>query len=127
VNPSTEAPATGGSPRQKIFLYSAIARPGNSGRPIVAHDGRIIGLVVEHSSPTASGAAAGVEQDRVDRLGRDVEDLKAKVEAPPFYRGIPSSEIMRALTDFGRRSSAHFEGIDQPEAPGEIAVVHYPM
>ena len=31
VNPAAETPATGGLPRQKTFLYSAIARPGNSG------------------------------------------------------------------------------------------------
>jgi S1-C subfamily serine protease len=27
------------------FLYSSIARPGNSGGPVVAQDGRVVGLV----------------------------------------------------------------------------------
>ncbi|CAJ1494229.1 serine protease [[Mycobacterium] kokjensenii] len=67
--------------RQKIFLYSAIARPGNSGGPIVAQDGRVIGLVVEdcgESPSTDAGPAAA-----------------------PFYRGIPSSEVIRALDELG--------------------------
>nr|WP_237394420.1 serine protease [Mycobacterium intracellulare] len=61
VNPAAETPAGGGPPRQKTFLYSAIARPGNSGGPIVAHDGRVIGLVVEDCSPTARAQAADYE------------------------------------------------------------------
>ena len=77
VNPA----ATTIPDRQKIFLYSAIARPGNSGGPIVAQDGRVIGIVVEdsvESSSTDSGPAGA-----------------------PFYRGIPSSEVIRALDELG--------------------------
>lgn len=87
VNPAT----TTIPDRQKIFLYSAIARPGNSGGPIVAQDGRVIGLVVEDSaeSPsTDSGPAAA-----------------------PFYRGIPCSEVIRALDDLG------FGGIVEMDTP----------
>jgi S1-C subfamily serine protease len=75
VNPA----ATTIPDRQKIFLYSAIARPGNSGGPIVAQDGRVIGLVVEDSteSPSTDAGPGGV----------------------PFYRGIPSNEVIRALDE----------------------------
>lgn len=77
VNPA----ATTIPDRQKIFLYSAIARPGNSGGPIVAQDGRVIGIVVEdsaESSSTDSGPAGA-----------------------SFYRGIASSEVIRALDELG--------------------------
>jgi S1-C subfamily serine protease len=58
----------------QYFYYSAVTRPGNSGGPIVAQDGRVVGIVA-HSA--------------YDK-GRD--------EAC-FYRGIPTREIVRALTD----------------------------
>jgi hypothetical protein len=42
---------------QDVFLYSAIARPGNSGGPIIARSGHILGIVTEdrfnHSHPHA--------------------------------------------------------------------------
>ena len=122
VNPAAETPAAGGLPRQKTFLYSAIARPGNSGGPIVAHDGRVIGLVVEDSSPSTSARAAGYEQprprsprERIDHLDREVEELKAKTFAPSFYRGIPSSEVVRALDYLGFGGLAK---LDEPPAGG---------
>jgi S1-C subfamily serine protease len=77
--------------RQKIFLYSAIARPGNSGGPIVAQDGRVIGLVVEDSAESQSTDAGPA--------------------AAPFYRGIPSSEVIRALDDID------FGGIVEMDTP----------
>jgi S1-C subfamily serine protease len=42
VNPSVRSQQDEG-----FFLYSAIARPGNSGGPIVAQDGRVVGLVTD--------------------------------------------------------------------------------
>jgi hypothetical protein len=78
------------------------------GGPIVAHDGRVIGLVVEDSLPAASAHAAGYEppppstpEERIKRLEREVDELNAKTRAPSFYRGIPSSEVIRALDDLG--------------------------
>lgn len=106
VNPATETPAGGGLPRQKTFLYSAIARPGNSGGPIVAQDGRVIGLVVEDSSAAASASAATQNDppprwswERLSSLEREVAELRAKAFAPAFYRGIPSGEVIKALND----------------------------
>jgi S1-C subfamily serine protease len=75
VNPATETIPD----RDKVFLFSAITRPGNSGGPIVAGDGRVIGLVVEDSAEAPS--------------------TESCPESAPFYRGIPSSEVIRALDD----------------------------
>ncbi|EHB53783.1 hypothetical protein MycrhDRAFT_4246 [Mycolicibacterium rhodesiae JS60] len=132
VNPATETPATVDAARQKIFLYSAIARPGNSGGPIVAHDGCVIGLVVETSSASANSSVARSHsltqspEGRVGELERKVENLEAQVSAGTFYRGIPASEIMRVLTDFGIRAAAKFVNVDPPDkGPNGIATVHF--
>ncbi|MGW0359213.1 S1 family peptidase [Nocardia nova] len=85
VNPSTPSMPT----RDPVFLYSATARPGNSGGPIVAGDGRVIGLVVEDSSDTQSSNGAPA--------------------ALPFYRGIPSTEVLRALNALGFDGLAKLE------------------
>jgi S1-C subfamily serine protease len=57
------------------FYYSAIARPGNSGGPIIAQDGRVVGLV---SDSTFDKGKPGVER---------------------FYRGVPTRQIVRALSE----------------------------
>jgi hypothetical protein len=92
VNPSAEAAAVGGYPRQATFLTSAIARPGNSGGPIVAQDGRVIGLVVENSREADSTA----------------RDSKSP-DSPPFYRGIPAGEVVRAIEYLGFTDIATLE------------------
>ncbi|WP_083880824.1 S1 family peptidase [Nocardia araoensis] len=58
-------------------LYSAITRPGNSGGPIVAHDGRVIGLVA---------------REAFDR---------GRPNAAPFYCAIPTGELVKALNEIG--------------------------
>ncbi|SKR67550.1 peptidase Do [Mycobacteroides abscessus subsp. abscessus] len=88
--------------RTKMFLFSAIARPGNSGGPIVAHDGRVIGIVFQESSHVSS-TGPGTDASESDDTNSELS------AAAPFYRGIPASELMRALDDFGLRHIATFE------------------
>lgn len=58
----------------EVFLYSAIARPGNSGGPIIASSGHIVGIVTH------------------DLSYKDFSDA-------PFYAGIPTSIIARGLSE----------------------------
>ncbi|MDV8021372.1 serine protease [Rhodococcus sp. IEGM 1330] len=60
----------------KLLLFSAVARPGNSGGPIVAADGRVVGIVAQEL-----------------RMDKSLES--------PFYAGVPTHEIQRALVDMG--------------------------
>ncbi|OBA70607.1 hypothetical protein A5641_12210 [Mycobacterium sp. 1554424.7] len=83
VNPKARAAANGGYRQHDILLFSAIARPGNSGGPIVAQDGRVIGLVEESA------------QDATSTAGGDFEDA----QAPRFYRGIHAGEVVRAVSE----------------------------
>lgn len=59
-----------------LMLFSAVARPGNSGGPIVAADGRVVGIVAQEL-----------------RTDKSLES--------PFYAGVPTHEIQRALVDMG--------------------------
>lgn len=70
VNPSVGTTANG-----EWFLYSAVARPGNSGGPIVAADGRVLGLVTREFSDEAKKAGS------------------------PFFAGIPTSSIADAFEE----------------------------
>lgn len=59
-----------------LFLFSAIARPGNSGGPIIARTGEIIGLVTSELSYQESTNF-------------------------PFFAGVPSASIASALAELG--------------------------
>lgn len=59
-----------------VFLYSAVARPGDSGGPIFARDGRMIGMVTKELSR------------------KDTEFTPA-----PFYAGLPARVIHACLAD----------------------------
>jgi len=61
-------------PGDDVFLYSAIARPGNSGGPIISESGHIVGIVSQ------------------DLSNKDSQDA-------PFYAGVPTSLIQQALLD----------------------------
>lgn len=74
VNPDVES-----QQYQRFFMYSSTSRPGNSGGPIVAQDGRVIGIV------------AHLPHDKAD------DD-----DAPEYYRGIPGGEVIRAVNELGK-------------------------
>lgn len=58
-----------------VFLFSAIARPGNSGGPIVAENGMILGLVARDLGPAVEPSVM------------------------PFFAGVPSSRIRQAVSE----------------------------
>jgi S1-C subfamily serine protease len=60
---------------EEVFLYSAIARPGNSGGPVIAANGHVVGLVTEELSEEASKSGM------------------------PFHAGVGTSEILRAILE----------------------------
>jgi len=62
--------------RQNVFLYSAIARPGNSGGPIISSDGYVVGISVQ-----------------------DLFQSDDKYPFAPHYAGIPTLEIARCLDE----------------------------
>jgi S1-C subfamily serine protease len=61
----------------ELFLYSAVARPGNSGGPIIGADGRLHGLVTQELV---------LDADHVPQ---------------PFYAGLPPRLIHECLADLG--------------------------
>ncbi|MYB75742.1 MAG: trypsin-like peptidase domain-containing protein [Chloroflexi bacterium] len=64
---------------EKLFLYSAISRPGNSGGPVMSEDGYVVGLSI------------------VDATGQyDPSDAFS-----PHYAGIPAQVVVGAVEDLG--------------------------
>lgn len=62
-----------------IFLFSAIARPGNSGGPILSADGRFLGIVTE------------------DLIYEGIESPEKYFQ--PHFAGTPTSEVAKAVHD----------------------------
>lgn len=107
VNPDVESPPIFGEPAHKVFLTSAIERPGNSGGPIVAQDGRVIGIVIDHTRG-AHQASAGSSSTRREPE-REAEPHQISAESSPFYRGIPAGEVIRAIEQLGIVDAAVLE------------------
>lgn len=76
VNPNVET-LTG----SRRFIFSATARPGNSGGPVIGADGRFLGIVTEHFTTETGTVGAAV--------------------SAPFHAGIPTSKVVDALSRLG--------------------------
>lgn len=70
-----------------LFLYSAIARPGNSGGPVLSEDGYVVGLSV------------------LDSIGQ----YRGEDAFSPHYAGIPAQVLVQAVQDLDLGISLPFE------------------
>jgi Trypsin-like peptidase domain len=61
---------------QDVFLFSAVARPGNSGGPIVAETGHVVGIVTQQ-----------------------LEEQQRSSNTAPFHAGVDSLTIQRATEE----------------------------
>lgn len=89
------------------FLFSATARPGNSGGPIIGRDGRLLGIVThEPNAPAAThpdaenGEREPNTNQQSDANGQSVyKPAPEKRGEAPFYAGVPSTVIAQALEE----------------------------
>jgi len=90
---------------QRLFLFSAIARPGNSGGPILSTSGQFLGLVSQDvtmrdkprkKSEDCSNESQG-ENPTVKDSARDENDSWPTFS--PHYCGIPTGEVVRAVRE----------------------------
>ena len=73
-----------------LFVYSAIARPGNSGGPVMSEDGYVVGLSI------------------VDAIGQYVDEDAFS----PHYAGIPAQALAKAVEDLGLGFQLPFESYE---------------
>ena len=64
---------------EHLFLYSAIARPGNSGGPVLSEDGCVVGIAVSDSGG----------------------EYQEGTTTSPYYAGIPAQVVVDAFNDLG--------------------------
>lgn len=93
----------------RLFLFSAIARPGNSGGPILSTNGQFLGLVSQDvtlkDKQEDDEDEDEMEQylqepmDTNSRGGKRPLDDKASRAFAPHYCGIPTTEVVRAVND----------------------------
>ena len=74
----------------RLFLYSAIARPGNSGGPVMSGDGYVVGLCTEHVTG---------EYDQGDAFS-------------PHYAGVPAQVIVEAVKSLDLGIQLPFESYE---------------
>ncbi len=68
--------------KEDLFLFSAIARPGNSGGPILSEDGHVVGIVTKELSendPLKQPFHAGISASTLDRA---IKELGCGVDFP---------------------------------------------
>lgn len=79
--------------KSTVDLFTAIARPGNSGGPVLAFDGRIVGIVTQSLEHGPGGAG----QFQV-----------------PFFAAVPAETIRRAVSELsGGKTILPFEDYDR--------------
>jgi V8-like Glu-specific endopeptidase len=104
----------------EAFLFSATARPGNSGGPIVGRDGRLLGIVThEPNAKAATHPEAKNGQREPDTNQQfDTNNLSGNQPAPekqgeaPFYAGVPSTVIAQALEEINLGHLVRMENWD---------------
>ncbi|BCO67488.1 hypothetical protein MINTM008_23340 [Mycobacterium intracellulare] len=87
-----------------LAWWSKTARPRHAPRP-----------------PTTRRPPPSTPEERIEHLEAEVKELKAKATTPSFYRGIPSSEVIKALDDLGFGELAKLD-----EVPPSGWSVHFP-
>ena len=86
-----------------LFLYSAIARPGDSGGAVVSDDGYVVGMTTELSD-TRQGKSDGPGDGAVVGTTPELSDSKSSETEgehvfSPHYAGIPSHVLAQAVDD----------------------------
>ena len=76
---------------RKVFLYSAVARPGNSGGPIIAISGQVLGLVTED--------LASIEEQSGGDASSERNPLRFTPNTLPFFAAVHSSSVAQAVAD----------------------------
>ena len=67
---------------QTLFLYSAIARPGNSGGPIISSTGHVVGIVTEELKEDADPNSLFYAGVGAGEIAKAVSELDVSVKVP---------------------------------------------